>query len=218
MSPLESQILFLFNFVGSLICHQLRDRTLWVGGYYLPVCARDTGAYLGLFLGYLLLPFRRKEANGPPNLWMTLIMIMPMIVDAGTQLIGLRTSTNELRLITGLLFGTALAPMLVYLLSLAPSSRKVPILRSFLPITVELDNRDPWLSNWAFAIGAFLVVTSFLTISSVVGSVNPVFYWSLSSLIFVSVIWHIFLLPAFLVVLFLLSKAGFVKRNTHESQ
>jgi len=132
-------------------------------------------------------------------------MVMPMIVDAGTQWIGLRTSTNELRLITGLLFGIALAPLLVYLLSVVPSSKKVPILRNFLPKTTELDNKNRWLNNWALGIGSLIAVASFFAIDSVVGSSNLLFYWSLSSLVIVSVIWHIFLLPIFLIILFLLS-------------
>ena len=205
MSLAENPILSFFNFIGSLVCHQLPERTLWVGGHYLPVCARDTGAYMGLLLGYFLLPLRRKEAVGPPNLWITSLLIMPMILDAGTQWIGLRTSTNELRLFTGLSFGIALAPLLIYMLSAVPASKKVPILRNFLPKTAELDNKNPWLNNWALGLGFLSAAVLFFTINSVVGSVNSLFYWSLSSPIIISVIWHIVLLPIFLVILFLFS-------------
>jgi uncharacterized membrane protein len=204
MSQVENQILFLFNFIGRLVCHQLPDRTLFVGGHYLPVCARDTGAYVGLLLGYFLLPLRREEAHGPPNLWITSLMVMPMIVDAGTQWVGLRTSTNELRLMTGLLFGVALAPLLVYLLSTVPTSKKFPILRNFFPRTTELDSKNQWISNWALGVGSLFAVASFITINAVAGSVNSIFYWLLSPVIITSVIWHIFLLPIFLVILLLL--------------
>jgi len=132
-------------------------------------------------------------------------MAVPMIVDAGTQWIGLRTSTNELRLITGLLFGIALAPLLVYALSIAPMSKKVPILRNFLPKTTELDNKNQWLSNWALGIGSLIAIASFLAINSLVGSSNSLFYWPLSSLIIISVIWHIALLPIFLIILLIYS-------------
>jgi len=142
---------------------------------------------------------------GPPNLWITLFMVMPMIADAATQWIGFRTSTNELRLITGLLFGIALSPLLVYLLSVVPSSKRVPILRKYLPTTAELDNKNPWLNNWALSLGSLIAVTSFFAIISVAGSVNPLYYWALSSLIIVSVIWHIILLPIFLVILLFFS-------------
>jgi len=203
MSAVDDPILFLFNSIGSLVCHQSPERTLWVGGHYLPVCARDTGAYVGLLLGYFLLPLRKKDADGPPNLWIALLMVMPMIVDAGTQWVGLRTSTNELRLITGLLFGISVSPLLVYLFSLVPSAKKVPILKGFLPQTVELDSRNRWLSHSALIIGSVIGVASFFAINSVVGSVDSVFYWLLSSLIITSVIWHIAFLPIFLTILFL---------------
>jgi hypothetical protein len=62
-----------------------------------------------------------------------------------------------------------------------------------------------WLSNWSLGIGSLIAVASFLIINSVVGSANILFYWSLSSLIIVSVIWHIALLPIFLIVLLLVS-------------
>lgn len=199
MPSIEGAFLFLLNYIGRLVCHQLPERTLWVGGHYLPVCARDTGVYLGFFLGYLLLSQRKKEACGPPNLLMTSLMVMPMIVDAGTQLIGLRTSTNELRLVTGLLFGTAVAPLLVYSLAIVPASKKVPVLRNFLPKTASFDDKDNWLDSKSLALGALLAVVLYIAVMLVVGSTNGLFYWLLSPLIIVSAVLHIFLLPAFII-------------------
>jgi len=164
------------------------------------VCARDTGAYLGFYIGYLLLPMRKKEACGPPNLWITLFMVAPMIVDAATQFVGLRTSTNELRLMTGLLFGAALAPLLIYLLSQVPTSRRVPIVRNFLPNSVRLDDKNSWLSYRALGFGLLISVALFFLINSVVGSTSHLFYWLLSPLIIISVVLHIFLLPIFLAI------------------
>ena len=205
MSSVENPILFVFNFIGSLICHQLPERTLWVGGHYLPVCARDTGAYIGLFLGYMLLPLRKKDASGPPNLWIVSAMALPMIIDAGTQWIGLRTSTNEIRLITGLFFGVSLAPLLVYLLSMVAASRDVPVLRKFLPTTAELDSKSHWIDNKSLGIGSLIAILTFLIITFVTGSTNPLSYWSLSSVIIVSVIWHLAILPISLVAFLFIS-------------
>lgn len=203
MSYIEDTLVHIFNNIGNLVCHQIPERTLWIGGSYLPVCARDTGAYLGFYLGYLLLSMRKKEACGPPNLWVTFFMITPMIVDAGTQFIGLRTSTNELRLITGLLFGAALAPFLVYSLAQIPTSRKLPILRNFLPKNVNLDDKNSWLNHQALGFGLLIAVALFFLINSITGSTNNLFYWLLSPLIIISVVLHIFLLPIFLAISFL---------------
>lgn len=210
MPSIEGDLLFLLDFIGRLVCHQLPERTLWVGGHHLPVCARDTGVYLGFFLGYLLLGQRRKEACGPPNLWMTSLMVMPMIVDAVTQWVGLRTSTNELRLITGLLFGTAIAPLLVYSLSIISTSKKVPVLRNLLPKTVNFDDKDNWLDLKSLALGALFAVVLYIVIMLVVGSTNNLFYWLLSPLIIISAVLHIFLLPVFIISLAVFS----LKRNT----
>jgi uncharacterized membrane protein len=202
MAYVEDALVGLFNAIGHLVCHQVPARTLWVGGQYLPVCARDTGAYLGFYIGYLLLPLRNKDARGPPNLWMTLLMVAPLIVDAATQLAGLRTSTNELRLVTGLVFGAALAPLLVYLLGQIPTSRRLPILRTFLPIDVDLDDRSSWLNPQALGLGLLIAVTSFVLVHLAVGSTDPLFYWMLSAPITVSIVLHVFVLPIFLVLSF----------------
>ncbi len=199
---MEDLITHFFNFVGHVVCHQIPERTLWIGGRYLPVCSRDTGAYLGLCIGYLLLPLRKKDAYGPPNLWITFFMVVPMIVDAATQTLGVRTSTNELRLITGLIFGVALAPFLVYLVSLVPLSRKLPIVQGFLPKSVRLDDKEPWLNSQSLGLGLLMAVALFFAVNSVVGSTSPIFYWLLSPLIVCSVVWHIFLLPLFLALSF----------------
>ncbi len=203
MGSTEDSLIQAFNFVGHLVCHQIPDRTLWIGGLPLPVCARDTGIYIGFFIGYILLSIRRKNAYGPPNLWATLFMVTPMILDAVTQFIGLRVSTNVVRLLTGLWFGTALSPFLVYLLPMVPTSRRLLLLRNFLPRDVILDDKDSWLSTKALVLGFLVDGAVFILINSMVGSVNSLFYWLIAPLLVASIIIHIFLLPIFLMASFL---------------
>ncbi|MEM2146791.1 MAG: DUF2085 domain-containing protein [Candidatus Jordarchaeaceae archaeon] len=200
MDSIEEILIYIFNYIGHLVCHQIPDRTLWIGGFYLPVCARDTGVYIGFFVGYSLLSMRRKQACGPPNLWITLLMVAPMIFDVMTQYIGLRMSTNELRLLTGLLFGTALSPLLIYLFSIIPLSRKLPFLQRILPKQVNLDDKDSWLSSKALGIGLLIDFALFLLINSTMGSTNHLFYWLLIPIIIISIILHIFLLPIFFLI------------------
>jgi len=94
--------------------HAIHERTAEVEkngeiGYKLPVCARDIGIYFGMLLGGFLLPFllgvKRTEI---PNKWLFVIALIPMALDGGTQLIGLRESTNFLRIITGAIVGVAM--------------------------------------------------------------------------------------------------------------
>lgn len=86
--------------VFSPICHQLPERSFFLFGHQLPVCARCTGIYFGAFLGSF---FARKESPHPLFLVAALI---PLALDGGTQLL-FRESNNMLRLGTGLIAGFA---------------------------------------------------------------------------------------------------------------
>lgn len=97
---------------------------------------------------------------------------------------------------TGLLFGVALAPLVVYSLSQIPISGKIPILRNFIPKYVKLYDKNSWLSRQALGLGLVIAVTLFFFINSIAGSTNHLLYWLLSPPLIISIILHIFLLPA----------------------
>jgi uncharacterized membrane protein len=104
-------------------CHQMPQRTLFVGDYPMPFCARDYGLYLGCLIGALL-PFTRLRL--PKFLAHPLAAVAfmaPMAVDGVTQtILGLRESDNTLRVITGLLFGFGLVYMFAAWIVAATSS------------------------------------------------------------------------------------------------
>jgi uncharacterized membrane protein len=54
--------------VGSLVCHQLRERSFHLWGAHLPVCARCTGIYLGAALGALVAQAFRPARDAPAAL------------------------------------------------------------------------------------------------------------------------------------------------------
>lgn len=89
--------IFLYLFFSPL-CHQLPERSFFLFGHQLPVCARCLGIYAGAFLGSF---FAKKESPSP---WVLVAGLFPMAVDGGTQLL-FRESTNFLRLTTGLIAG-----------------------------------------------------------------------------------------------------------------
>ena len=77
--------------------------------YKMPVCARDVAIYLAMLAGMLLLPFLWEiEAEEWPNRWILLVAAIPIAIDGTTQLVGLRESTNLLRLVTGAIIGIVL--------------------------------------------------------------------------------------------------------------
>jgi len=99
----------LFNMAGSLICHQLPSRTIHADGMALPVCARDTGIYLGIFTTtFYLLLMRRFKSEKPPDIFASLVMVLlmaPMIIDGFLSYTGIIETSNLRRLLTGAFFG-----------------------------------------------------------------------------------------------------------------
>ncbi len=106
-SPLAGFVYLMFK----PLCHQLPQRSFFLFGHKLAVCARCTGVYLGLFVGgvfaALLLSFGAMQK--PLGMGVFLVALAPAFVDGTTQLVGLRQSTNVLRLATGFLAGAAVS-------------------------------------------------------------------------------------------------------------
>ena len=107
-------------------CHQLPQRSLFVFGYKMTVCARCAGIYFAMLLGLLVYPLVKRvdDAEMPP-FWYLLLAIVPIGLDGGTQLLAdyapilagwginlpsflLRHSTNELRVLTGGVVGVVM--------------------------------------------------------------------------------------------------------------
>lgn len=115
MGSLAGGLTWLMNQVGYAICHQMPDRSLSYGGRALPVCARDTGIFLGFTACFLilLLAYGAEPRRYPkwPGLLALALFIAPAAVDAVTSYAGMRESTNAVRLVTGSLAGTGLAAL-----------------------------------------------------------------------------------------------------------
>lgn len=105
------------HWLGFGLCHQLPERSLFGGGVQVPVCARDTGIYVGFVLSLALMAVvdRGRRRAGLPS-WSLLVfgaaMVAVMAWDGITSYAGLRLTTNDIRLATGLMTGWAL-PLIV---------------------------------------------------------------------------------------------------------
>lgn len=105
------------HWLGFGLCHQLPERSFFGGGVQVPVCARDTGIYIGFVLSLAVMALldrgrRRSELPRWPLLALGGFMVAVMAWDGVTSYAGLRTTTNDIRLATGLLTGWAL-PLVV---------------------------------------------------------------------------------------------------------
>jgi hypothetical protein len=148
----------------------------------------------------MVLLLHKKEAKGPPNLYLTLAMVLSLFVDSFGQVFGFWTSTNDLRLITGLLFGTALEPMLIYALTIPPIGGGIPLLKNIQPRTAVLDDRQSWFDAKTLGLGLLLSAVLFLIIRSLVNPEFFYFYWVLSIPIVLEIVLHFFVLPFLLLI------------------
>jgi len=108
--------------MGYGLCHQLPERSFFGGGVQAPVCARDTGIYFGVLISLAVISLlhrgRRPREFPPLMTWVAIaLMIGAMGLDGVTEYAGLRPTTNELRLITGLLAGFAIGAILTPMLN-----------------------------------------------------------------------------------------------------
>ena len=134
---------FTYGF-GDINCHQKHYRSWEINGNQMPVCTRDVGIFAGALLGAAL--FGRFGVNRwtirdtllsilPDNsltgiyrdnrrmhvfLGMGLLFVLPMAIDGFTQLLTDYESTNPIRVITGLIFGTGLGLFFASSLSARP--------------------------------------------------------------------------------------------------
>ena len=88
------------------LCHQMPERSFFIAGHKLAVCARCTGLYVGFALITLLYPFIRPVhvISAPERKWL-LMSAMPMAVDFSLTFFGLWENTHTSRFLTGFLLG-----------------------------------------------------------------------------------------------------------------
>ena len=89
---MDKKIIFAF-------CHRQEDRCIKLFGHTSFLCARCTGMIIGFIPALILLVLNKTLP------WtLSFVLIFPLIFDGLSQLIGIRKSTNLIRLITGILF------------------------------------------------------------------------------------------------------------------
>jgi len=153
------------NLVGYAICHQIDERSFFIAGRQLPLCARCTGIYLGVFGNLLAMTLLRRwrSAGLPrPALIVALVAFIGIMgVDGLNSYMTffpgaphLYEPHNWLRLFTGMFHGIALSALLypIFNQTLWADADWLPALRNFKELALVV---------LIGAIGATLTVSLF---------------------------------------------------------
>ncbi|MEB2279728.1 DUF2085 domain-containing protein [Lysinibacillus xylanilyticus] len=90
------------------LCHRLPSRSFFYRGVQFPICARCTGICIGYIIGIILALFKISP------FFYALILTIPMIIDGTGQLFNKWLSTNNRRLVTGILGGIGIVFMILH--------------------------------------------------------------------------------------------------------
>jgi uncharacterized membrane protein len=100
---------FLYRFFHP-ICHQLEERSLSLAGHPLAVCSRCNAIYFAFLAGVLVFPLLRplRREEGISRAWIA-AALAPMLADVALGVIGVHEPGMATRLVTGGVFGFAIA-------------------------------------------------------------------------------------------------------------
>lgn len=158
----------VLHWLGYGLCHQLPERSFFGGGVQVPVCARDTGIYVGFALALALVALlhagERPRGFPPVLAWLFMSAFLgAMGWDGVSSYAGLRETTNDLRLITGLGVGFSAAAIVFPML-------QDELWRHQSPGRVL---EPPWrLTTWLAGVPVSFLLIRF--VGPVLGAVYPV--------------------------------------------
>ena len=103
--------------VGSLVCHQLPERSFHIGAFQLPVCARCVGIYGGAAIGALVvvaqstLDARRPRPGAMLHRarWILVVGALPTAITVALESAGSWPTTNVVRAVAGFPLGLVAA-------------------------------------------------------------------------------------------------------------
>jgi uncharacterized membrane protein len=127
---------------GYSVCHQIESHTLVVNDKFLPLCARCTGTFIGVLVGWLYLSSKQKRGGIPSVSKIVLfgVFFLAFVLDGVNSTLSILpgihpiyTPSNPLRLATGLGFGLVLAVLVKTLWNqtLWKDSSSLPVLISW---------------------------------------------------------------------------------------
>ncbi len=176
------------------VCAQVHN--VDVAGIQLPLCARNTGIYSSFLVTslYLLALGRRRAAKLPPwpILGALLLFVLLMALDGFNSMFvdmflpAMYAPRNELRTLTGIGMGTAIATLLFLILNL--SLRRDP------------DTAQPVIGTWLELGGALLI--NMLVLLAMYGNIE-IMYWPIAISAWLGIIGVLYSVNLLLTALFM---------------
>jgi uncharacterized membrane protein len=169
------------EFFAKYIFHWVPEKAIYLGGHSLLWDARCARIYIGFGAGlfFLFLTSKRNRNLPPLNiLLINILMFFPLVLDVSTLWLGIRQPSNDIRFLTGILFGNALCVFLYPAFnSLVLSSvRYKPVIHSltnyfgFLSFCIlmfflmKIDNVIVFVILTVFSVLGFIGIVSILLI------------------------------------------------------
>ena len=102
---------------ASVLCHQIPERSLYLGGAQLPVCARCLGIYAGLAAGVVVwfgsVADGDRVARMPVARWFA-VAAAPTVATVLLETAGVLRTTNLERLLAGVVLGVGGAAVVMW--------------------------------------------------------------------------------------------------------
>lgn len=164
--------------LNTYLFHWLPSKAIWIGGHTLSWDARCSGIYIGFETGVLYHFVPDKMAKNLPQrliLLASTLLFLPLFLDVFAIKYGFKEASNDMRYLTGLLFGVAFS-IYLYPTFITVSSNKGhnratinSLFRFVVLLTIIIGNffMKSWNNIVAYAILETLSILGFVSLFSI---------------------------------------------------
>ena len=103
--------------MGSAVCHQMAERSFIYDGMQMPLCARCTGIYTGVFFAFCFFFLKKRITEGNSfslvQAILTGLAILPVGIDGVGSYLGFWESSQLMRIFSGSLVGAVVPGFLL---------------------------------------------------------------------------------------------------------
>ena len=118
--------------IGSAVCHQMAERSFIFDGMQMPLCARCTGIYTGVFFAFCFFFLKKRMGSGRPfSMPQTILAaaaILPVGIDGAGSYLGFWESSQFLRILTGSIVGAVIPGFLLLAGNFDPNGKNEALL------------------------------------------------------------------------------------------